>query len=288
MTNIESGLVHNDYHPIAGITRSYALKAAKKRDPNVPTWVKAMSSKHHEQFEDTMDQEILELIQHDTWDMVQQPCDANVLPGTWAFCVKRYPDGCLCKFKAQFCVHGNKQIEGVDYFEKYAPVVAWSRVCLMMTIALHLGMAMRQIDFSNAFVQATMKETVYVDLPCGYAISRDGAIGPRGVDIAVEGRYALKLKKLLYSLVQAPMYWGKCLKAMLERHGFKALVHDACFYSNNAGMVVLTYCDDCLFFHKEQAEIDKMIQQICDDGLSLTVEDDAEYKFIMMRRGSLN
>ncbi len=45
----------------------------------------------------------------------------NVLPGTWVFKCKRYPDGLIKKFKAQFCAQGDKQIEGVDFFETYAP-----------------------------------------------------------------------------------------------------------------------------------------------------------------------
>ena len=58
----------------------------------------------------------------------------NVLPGTWAFKRKRFPDGRLRKCKARFCVHGDKQVEGVDYFEMYAPVVQWKTVQLMLIL----------------------------------------------------------------------------------------------------------------------------------------------------------
>ena len=66
--------------------------------------------------------------------------DINVLPGTWAFRAKRFPDGRKRKLKARFCVRGDKQIEGIDYFETYAPVVSWSTVRLMFTMAFTMGL----------------------------------------------------------------------------------------------------------------------------------------------------
>jgi hypothetical protein len=39
-------------------------------------------------------------------------------------------------------------------------------------------------------------------------------------------------------------------------------------------MVILTYCDDCLFFHRNQSAIDKVIDALREDRLSLTVEED--------------
>jgi hypothetical protein len=44
----------------------------------------------------------------------------NILPSTWAFKKKRHPNGRARKFKARFCCRGDRQLEGVDYFETYA------------------------------------------------------------------------------------------------------------------------------------------------------------------------
>ena len=48
---------------------------------------------------------------------------AHVLPSTWAFKVKWFPDGRLRKLKAIFCARGDRQVEGLYFFEKYAPVL---------------------------------------------------------------------------------------------------------------------------------------------------------------------
>jgi hypothetical protein len=44
----------------------------------------------------------------DCWEYVPNP-GKNVLPSTWAFKIKRYPDGRVKKFKAQFCARGDRQ-----------------------------------------------------------------------------------------------------------------------------------------------------------------------------------
>ena len=78
----------------------------------------------------------------------------NVLPYTWAFKCKRYPDGSVRKLKAQFCAWGDKQIEGIDYFDTFAPVVNWTTVCLMLILLIILGLSTRQVDYTAAFVHA--------------------------------------------------------------------------------------------------------------------------------------
>ena len=76
------------------------------------------------QFWKAMYDELTTLIQDfDCWDYVLRTPDMNVIPITWAFKIKRYPDGRVKKFKAQFCARGDRQKEGVD------PVVQWLRVC---------------------------------------------------------------------------------------------------------------------------------------------------------------
>ena len=44
------------------------------------------------------------------------------------------------KIKARLCVRGDQQIKEVDYFETYAPVVSWSTVRTVMTLAVNLGL----------------------------------------------------------------------------------------------------------------------------------------------------
>jgi hypothetical protein len=121
-----------------------------------------------DEFLSDMAKEIAELKAHGTWTIVHKESmrkGANLLPSTWALKIKRYPYGTMQKNKARFCVRGDKQIAGVDFFESYAPVAAWLTVQMVMNLAIQRGWATRQVDFLNAFVQATLNEEVYVELP---------------------------------------------------------------------------------------------------------------------------
>jgi hypothetical protein len=58
-------------------------------------------------------------IKKQAWEVVDREPWMNVLPSTWAFKCKRYPDGLVKKLKARFCVRGDRQREGVDFFETF-------------------------------------------------------------------------------------------------------------------------------------------------------------------------
>jgi len=143
---------------------------------------------------EAMDIEIQALQKAATWKIVPRSDvlqGANVLLLTWVNKLKRYLDR---KFKARLCVQGDKQVEGVDYTDKYAPVVQWSTVRAMLILRGRVKVHTRLVDFTNAFAQAKLKETVYVKLPQTYK-STDGS------------NVVLKLNKLLYGLVQVPLCW---------------------------------------------------------------------------------
>jgi hypothetical protein len=57
------------------------------------------------------------------------------------------------------------QIEGVDFFETYAPVVQWSTIRLFLSTVLTEGWTTRPVGYTNAFAQAELKEDVYVECP---------------------------------------------------------------------------------------------------------------------------
>ena len=185
------------------------LKASKGggkgADPDLPILGQALNGSYREEFLQVMRNEIEELEAHGTWTVIERKPGMNVLPGTWAMRIKRYPDGRKKKVKARWCARGDRQIEGVDYHEKYAPVVSWTTVRLLLSLSIQQGWATKQADFSNAFVQATLKEDVYMELPQMFEAEGDNLI--------------LKLNKSLYGLVQSPMYWFEVLSGVFGGSG---------------------------------------------------------------------
>jgi hypothetical protein len=139
-------------------------------------------------------------------------------------------------------------------------------VRLLLSIAARQGLETRQVDFSNAFVQAHLDEPnpIYVQTPATFFS-----------DVG-EKRTVLRLNQSLYGLVQAPFYFGNHLRDVLvNQHGFTASELSPCLYYRD-DVIILTYVDDCLFFAKEKQQIDKVLEAIrTSSGLQFTIEDDA-------------
>ena len=104
------------------------------------------------------------------WEVVEREEDMNVIRSTWAFKCKRYPDGLIKKFKARFCARSDMQLEGINLFETYAPVVQWTTARLMLILEVLLGLKSKQGDVTAAFLHADLEEgeNVFVDMPKGF------------------------------------------------------------------------------------------------------------------------
>ena len=110
------------------------------------------------------------------------------------------------------------QLEGVDFFETYAPVVQWTMIWLMFILEVLLGLKSKQGDVTCAFLHADLApdETVYVAMPLGFNTkSKNGK------------RQVLKLNKTLYGLRQSPRAFWKYIIKKLESCGLKqpGLIH---------------------------------------------------------------
>ena len=233
---------------------------ASKSDPDTLMYHKAMIAVDKTEFREAMEVEIAGLEAQHTWTVVPRTsATKNILPSTWTFKRKRYPDGRIRKYKARFCVRGDKQIIGIDVFETYAPVVQWSSVRLCFILSTVLGLASRQVDYTNAFVQANVKTDMYVELP-------------RGFDPIMETESVLQLHKNLYGSRDAPLAWFETLKASLEKRGFQASTTDPCLFIHK-DMLVLCFVDDLIYVGKDISKIDSMIANLGDE-FQLTVEED--------------
>jgi len=85
-----------------------------------------MNGLYSEQYFEATKTEVMTLEIKDSWLVVDRTENMNVLPSTWAFKLKWFPDGSVKKFKGRFCALGDKQIQGIDFFETYSPVVQWN------------------------------------------------------------------------------------------------------------------------------------------------------------------
>ena len=139
-------------------------------------------------------------------------------------------------------------------------------------MALEKGWVTKQIDFSNAFVQAPINRNVFVALPPWF----DDTSG-------IESKaLCLKLKKSLYGLKEAPKLWGDFLAGALERQGFEATSQDPAVFLGN-GMTIAVYVDDVLFYGPDESKMEEVITNLQSKGFQLKREkagDDSAYDFL--------
>ena len=72
---------------------------------------------------EAMKEEFLNHKRMNTWILVDREPHMRVLKGTWTFKLKRTPNGAVYRHRSRFCVRGDQQEYGVNYFETFALVV---------------------------------------------------------------------------------------------------------------------------------------------------------------------
>ena len=136
----------------------------------------------------------------------------NVIYSTRDFKCKRYPDGIIKNFTAQFCARGDQQLEGIDLFETYVSVMQQKTVQLMLILEVLLGLKSKQGEFTAAFLHAYIPDNqkIYAEMPRVFEqFSKNGR------------KKTLKQKKLFYGLRQSPCALWKYVTKKLEQSGLK-------------------------------------------------------------------
>jgi hypothetical protein len=129
-----------------------ALLSSKVSEDDNPTYEQAISGPNKEGYWKAVKKEVDTLVKKGSWEVVTKNAWMHALTSTWAFKCKRFPDGIIRKLKARFCARGDRQIEGLDLFETFAPVVAWETIRIMLIMSIIFDLATLQVDYTAAFV----------------------------------------------------------------------------------------------------------------------------------------
>ena len=121
---------------------AFMYKANTSKDPDTSNIREALTGAHREEFIQAMMDEINELQNHGTWEVVKRSDipegepTSKVIPLTWVLRMKQWPSGMLRKVKACLCVRGDLQTEGVNKADLYTPVASWNSIRMLTVTAL--------------------------------------------------------------------------------------------------------------------------------------------------------
>ena len=139
----------------------------------------------------------------------------------------------------------DQQVEGVDFFDVFAPVVGWTTVRLLLILEVLLDLKSKQGDVTAAFLHADLpdNENVYVEMPRGFR--QKGKNGKHKV---------LKLNKTLYGLRQSPRLFWKYMVQKMEMCGMQQSNLDPCLFIGEK-VICICYVDDLIFWAMNEADM---------------------------------
>jgi hypothetical protein len=190
----------------------------------------AMQSEEADQWKEACQHEISVLSK--TWTLVPRPTGRKVIGCKWVFKRKRDGDGHVTRYRSRLVVKGYSQVPGIDYQDSFAPVARISTLRVVLAVANQRDWNIENSDISNAYLNAKLKEPVYMEQPDGFS---DGS------DRVIELQYSL------YGLVQAGYNWNDTLNKWLIDIGFKRSKLDPCLYTTeleNKVLNLVTFVDD--------------------------------------------
>lgn len=216
---------------------SFAVVSAEVGDPT--SVQAAMSRSDANMWRDAMDDEHKSLIENETWQLVNLPPNRRPIDCKWVFKTKRDTNGNVSRYKARLVIKGCAQRKGIDYEETYAPVVRYTSIRYLMSIAAKFDLQIDQMDAVTAFLHGKLDEDIFMLQPQGYS---DGT------------SKVCHLRKSLYGLKQASHVWNAKLNAALLDFGLTRSKQDPCIYYKRNGrklLVVAIYVDDMLLLSND-------------------------------------
>ena len=182
---------------------------------------------------DAMRDEIAALKLNNTWEIVDTLANVKPIGCKWVYKIKRNSDGSVERYKARLVAKGFSQVEGIDFFETFSPIVKMTTVHVILALASIYRWDLQQLDVSNAFLHGDLSEEVYMSIPPGL----QGHGSPR----------CCKSKKSLYGLKQASRKWYEKFSTLLMSSGYQQAHSDhSLFVKHYNGTItaLLIYVDD--------------------------------------------
>jgi hypothetical protein len=239
------------HHPELASAVSSGVGLLEQQTPN--TYREAQVSPDAIKWTAAMEKEMKSCEDMHAWSYVRRadlPRNANILPAKWVYKIKTDETGAVTQFKARITPKGFRQKEGQDYFEVYARTGMYKSMRIGLSLAARWDYEIDQLDVPTAFLNADVKEDIFMEIPEGFRDGREGMV--------------CKLHKSLYGLKQAPRNWYLLVSDFLKEIGFRATVSDPCLFfrrsSSGRLLLVFLFVDDFQIYYsrEDKAEWDQI------------------------------
>lgn len=177
---------------------------------------------------------------NDTWELIPR---STVPPGhkiLTCSLIAKVKTGAEVPEKMRAVAGGNHQIKGLNYDETYAPAIRATSMRTLLSHAAANQMKIHTVDIKTAFLNAPLKEEVYMFPP--------GTVNNRDED---GNELVCRLRKSIYGLHQSPKEWNETLTNFLVNDlNFVRSRADQCIFTKNLGtnneVILGLYVDDVI------------------------------------------
>lgn len=211
-----------------------ALLAEYKEIDEPKSFKQAINSPQAEHWKLAIKKELQNMADHNVWSPVEKTTNQKPINCTWVFKIKRNQTHQPIEYKARLCAKGFQQIEGLDFTNTYAPTGRLVSLRILIAYSLQQGLLFHQIDIKSAFLNAPLKEEIYLNAPPGVEIKKN---------------HVLKLNRAMYGLKQAPNAWHETLTSWLTQIGFRRCEAEPCVFWRK-GTFLYLHVDDLAIFSK--------------------------------------
>ena len=172
------------------------------------------------------------------------------MDAVWSIKRKRHLlTGEIYKWKARLNIHRGQQEYSVNYFDTYAPVIAWPAIRMLMTLSILNKWKTRQIDFILAYPQAENQYEMYMRLPQGIQMRH------------TKEPHCLQLRRNLYGGRDTGRTFYLFMVKGLNEIGFaKSAIDECIFYRNDT--IFFSYVDDGIIIAPNQDKINLVIRDL--------------------------
>lgn len=216
----DNGSSDGDSEPQAKRSRTdlsaLAFKSEVAFAANIPsTYKEAVDGAEGQSWRRAVADEIQPHVNNNTWTLIKRKAWMIVIGCKWVFAYKRNERGEIVRFKARLVAQGFGQRYGINFYETYSPVANMNSIRIFLAVCCMLNFIIMQCDVDTAFLYATLKEVVYMEVPEGVKANKGSVC---------------KLNKALYGLKQSSFVWNQTINAVLLEMGFKPSSADQCVY----------------------------------------------------------
>ena len=213
-------------------------------DSDVPqSYDEAVTCDEAQEWKKAIKEETESHIKNGTWKIVKKEKNINIVTTKWVFVKKKDEYGNVLRYKARWVARGFTQEYGIDYEQTFAPVLKGKSIRIIMSVSASPNSKVVQLDFKTAYLNASVKEDIYVTPPPTIKVKQDEV---------------MKLVKALYGLKQSGREWNLEINKYLLANNYTRCVKDTCIYikqTKTSDVIIIgLYVDDIVISYDKKDE----------------------------------